>query len=91
MVSMISFQLDGETVRCPPGLTVAGALFRQGCLAIRQTSSSAPRSLFCGMGVCFECAMTIDGRPSVRACVTPVKEGMVVTTQRGPADLGPGS
>ena len=89
---MISFQLDGETVECSPGLTVAGALLQLGNRVIRRTQcDGAARSLFCGMGVCFECAMTIDGRQSVRACITAVAEGMEVKTQRGSArmDLAP--
>ena len=35
------------------------------------------------MGVCFECLVQVDGRPGVRACTTPIVEGMRVETQRG--------
>ena len=43
----------------------------------------APRGVFCGMGVCFDCLVVIDGEPSRRACVTFVTEGMRVETQIG--------
>jgi len=85
---MISFQVDGKAVKCPPGMTVAGALVQIGHPILRVTEiEKGLRSVFCGMGVCFECAMTIDGRSSVRACMTPVTEGMTVMTQRGAAHI----
>ena len=85
---MISFQVDGATVKCAPGMTVAGALVQIGHPILRVTEiRQEPRSMFCGMGVCFECAMIIDGRSSVRACMTPVTEGLKVTMQRGAARI----
>jgi hypothetical protein len=41
---------------------------------------AAPRGLFCGMGVCFDCLVTVDGRSGVRACITAASEGMTVET-----------
>jgi NADH dehydrogenase/NADH:ubiquinone oxidoreductase subunit G len=38
------------------------------------------------MGVGYDCLMVVDGRPNVRACMTPVSDGMRVETQRGPAE-----
>ena len=84
----IEFTLDGEAKRCPEGFTVTGALFHLGRPMSRVTSRlEQPRALFCGMGICCECLMEIDGRPSVRACVTLVKPGMAVVTRRGDAEL----
>ena len=37
--------------------------------------------MFCGIGVCFDCLVTVNGAPKVRACLTPVAEGMIVQTQ----------
>jgi aerobic-type carbon monoxide dehydrogenase small subunit (CoxS/CutS family) len=45
------------------------------------------RGLFCGIGQCTDCVMEVDGVPNVRTCVTPVREGMIVVTQRGSGDL----
>jgi aerobic-type carbon monoxide dehydrogenase small subunit (CoxS/CutS family) len=42
-----------------------------------------PRGLFCGIGVCFDCLVTIDGTPNQRACLVPAHPDMVVTTQLG--------
>ena len=83
------FLLDGERVRCPEGVSVAAAVF----LARRRTTryaprTGAPRGLFCGMGVCFDCVMEIDGRPNTRSCITVVLPGMRVVTQRGAASVG---
>jgi len=47
--------------------------------------TEAPRSLFCGMGVCFDCVMEIDDRAGTRACMTLVRPGMRVVTQSGVA------
>jgi predicted molibdopterin-dependent oxidoreductase YjgC len=42
-----------------------------------------PRGVFCAIGRCTDCIMTVDGTPNVRTCVTPVKDGMIVETQEG--------
>lgn len=52
----------------------------------RNLVSGEPRGPFCGMGVCFECEVTINGRPGVRACQVEVCDGMrVVTTREAPS------
>lgn len=84
----IEFTLDGQTVHCPEGLTVAGALFHLGRLNVRVTARAAvPRSLFCGIGVCCDCLMQIDDRASVRACMTLVQPGMRVVSAQGAATV----
>ena len=45
--------------------------------------TSAPRAPYCMMGVCFECLVEIDGKPSRQACLTPVRDGMVIKRQQG--------
>ena len=86
----VSFVFEGERVSCPEGMTVAGALFH---LRSREMRTSArrhePRSLFCGMGVCFDCVLRIDGVDNVRSCMTPVRPGIVVERQHAEAELGP--
>jgi aerobic-type carbon monoxide dehydrogenase small subunit (CoxS/CutS family) len=51
---------DGVKVEVRPGETIAAALFRAGM---------RPK-YFCGIGVCFACLVTVDGRPAQRACLT---------------------
>jgi len=76
----VTFTFDGESVAGVPGETVAAALWAHGRRAVRRSSEvSEPRALFCNMGICYECLVHVDGR-IVRACVTPVREGMVVAT-----------
>jgi hypothetical protein len=58
---------------------VAAALTAAGVRAWRTTRrQERPRGLFCGIGVCFDCLLTIDGRPAQRACLVPVRDGMIV-------------
>jgi predicted molibdopterin-dependent oxidoreductase YjgC len=81
----VALTVDGEVVQAFPGETVATVLLALGCQTFRQTARlHAPRGLYCGMGVCFDCLVTIDGLPNVRACMTQVRAGMVVETG-GPA------
>lgn len=80
----VTIYLDGKPVRALEGEPIAAALYAAG---IRRTRLSArggePRGPFCMIGVCSECAMTVDGRPNVKTCATPVRDGMRVETPRG--------
>jgi len=79
-----SIKFDDRNVPAAPGQTVAGALWAAGVRSWRMTRDrGAPRGLFCGIGVCFDCLVTIDGVPNQRACVIPVRPGMTVNTQPG--------
>ncbi len=76
--------VDGAPVVAYEGETVAAALLAAGRRALRTTSVRAePRGMYCGIGVCFDCVMTIDGRPNVRACRAAVRDGMRLETQKG--------
>ncbi len=77
----VAVTVDGQAVDAFAGETVATVLLALGRLTFRHTDRlHSPRGLFCGMGVCFDCLVTIDGQPNVRACMTPVQAGMVVET-----------
>ena len=55
-----------------------------GVMAHRYTAKRhEPRGVFCAIGRCTDCVMVVDGKPNVRTCITPLKEGMVVETQYG--------
>ena len=78
----IEIEVDGERVEAFLGETVAGALIAAGRTTFRRTDRSGdPRGLYCGIGVCFDCLVGINGQPRVRACQTPVVPGMRVDTQ----------
>lgn len=77
----ITIIVDGTPVPAYPGETVAGALWATGRRAWRRTRKRGePRGLFCGMGVCFDCLVRVNDGVPVRACITPVADGMVVET-----------
>ena len=85
----IGIRFDGRPLSALPGETVAAALSAAGILAFRRTPSGAPRGLWCGMGACFDCLVTVDGRANQRACLVKVAAGMVVESAPGAAPLAP--
>ncbi len=74
----LTFSFDGRPIEAIEGETIAAALSAAGILAYRTTPSGAPRGLYCGMGACFDCVVTVDARIGQRACMTKVADGMVV-------------
>ncbi|MFJ3230709.1 (2Fe-2S)-binding protein [Streptomyces sp. NPDC086787] len=75
---------DGRSVAALPGQTVAAALWTAGVTAWRHTRREGrPRGVFCGIGVCFDCLVTVNGRPNQRACLVPVRPGDAICTQGG--------
>jgi predicted molibdopterin-dependent oxidoreductase YjgC len=79
----VTVTLDGRAATAHEGETVATVLIAEGSLFTRTTVDGAPRGVFCGMGVCFDCLVVVDGVPNTRACMTPVADGMVVRRQEG--------
>jgi len=55
-----------------------------GVSAFRRSVTGEPRGPLCGMGICFECRVTIDGVPHSRSCQTPCADGMEVRTHAQP-------
>ena len=79
--------VDGVAVTAEEGDTVAAVLVRDGRASWRRTRrGDRPRGLFCGMGACQDCLVTVDGVDGVRACLAPVSPGTVVSTSE--ADRG---
>jgi predicted molibdopterin-dependent oxidoreductase YjgC len=79
-----AMQVDGREIEALPGQTVAAALWQAGVVSWRRTRGEGrPRGVFCGIGVCFDCLVTVNGRPNQRACLVPVCPGDVVHTQEG--------
>ena len=83
----ITFSFDGQPVQALTGETIAAALFAAGHRTQRQTARNSPRGVFCGMGVCYDCLVQVDGKVSQRACLTEVQAGMAVLSQRDDVDL----
>ena len=73
--------VDGRPVSVLPGQTLGAALHAAGIRSWRTTRfGGRPRGLFCGIGVCFDCLITINGRPEQRACLAEATPGDQVTT-----------
>jgi D-hydroxyproline dehydrogenase subunit alpha len=75
----VKIHFDGQAIAALEGETIAAALSAAGIVAFRRTASGAPRGLYCGMGACFDCVVTVDGRVGQRACLTKVADDMLVT------------
>ncbi|HJB09125.1 MAG TPA: (2Fe-2S)-binding protein [Candidatus Brachybacterium merdavium] len=78
----VTITIDGAPLRVPVTRTVAAALLLdQERMAWRSTRrSGSARGLFCGIGVCYDCLATINGRASQRTCLVEVADGMEVST-----------
>ena len=83
----VSFTFDGALVEGRAGEPIAAALIAAGFRVFRTMPKRADaRGGYCMVGRCADCVVVVDGTPNVRACVTPVSEGMHVRTQRGPGE-----
>lgn len=75
---------DGKKLPAVTGEPIAAALLAAGIRILRYTPQKGqPRSIFCGIGRCNDCKMTVNGVPNIRTCITPVEPGMAVEAQRG--------
>lgn len=87
-----SFDFEGREIPIARGATIAAALTAAGEPVLKNTRQGDCRGVFCGMGVCQECLVAVDGKPAQRACMTAARPGMCV--RRSPAlpdlDSSPG-
>ena len=76
--------VDGERVDVLPGQTVAALLIGMGRSSWRDTRRHGrPRGVFCGIGVCFDCLVVVNGVPDVRACQRVLAPGDEIRVQHG--------
>ncbi len=81
---MSRFTFDGTPIEFRPGQSIGAALIAAGIPSWRSTRiGGRPRGLFCGIGVCFDCLVAVDGTPNQRACRVIAADGMTVTSQEG--------
>lgn len=76
----ISFSIDGEVVQAWSGQSVLAAVLLNRALLRKNEFSGEARSGFCMMGACQDCWMWLENGGRVRACTTPLAEGMSVRT-----------
>lgn len=74
-----AIDVNGRPVEAAAAMTVAAALMRAG-LPCRASVTGEPRGPLCAMGICFECAATVDGVPLQRTCQVVCRPGMKVET-----------
>jgi NADPH-dependent 2,4-dienoyl-CoA reductase/sulfur reductase-like enzyme len=83
----VTLDVEGRPVAARVGDTLAAALWVAGITGLRETARGDTRGLFCGMGVCNECLVSVDGRESQRACMTKVTGPHIVRRQGFPVRL----
>lgn len=81
MLSQLSVTINGTPVIVPSGTTVAVAMALAGQVC-RTSVSGERRGPLCGMGICFECRVVVDGNPHVRSCQVVCQQGMEVETAK---------
>jgi predicted molibdopterin-dependent oxidoreductase YjgC len=77
----VTFQFEGRTIQGRHGESLAAALTAAGERMLRLTRDGRGRGIFCGMGVCQECLVEIDGKPGLRACMTKLDRPISVRRQ----------
>ncbi|HEU4806858.1 MAG TPA: (2Fe-2S)-binding protein [Homoserinimonas sp.] len=78
----VTITVDGDQLSGVAGQSIAGVILANERLSFRRTSvHDKPRGVFCGIGVCFDCLVVVDGIEDVRACQRRARDGDVVTTQ----------
>jgi hypothetical protein len=80
MPDRVKLAVNGVTVEVPAGAMVSTAVAMAGVSGYRRSVSGEPRGPLCGMGICFECRVTIDGRAHCRSCQVVCQPGMEVRT-----------
>ena len=81
MPEIVTLLVNGASVKVPEGSAVSAAILIAGTTTFRRSVTGEPRGPLCGMGICFECRVTIDGVAHSRSCQIPCREGMVVRTE----------
>jgi D-hydroxyproline dehydrogenase subunit gamma len=76
----VTIRVNGSPVQARAGVSVAAALLHAG-IPCRTSVRGQPRAPLCGMGICFECAATVDGVPLTRTCQVFCRAGMEIATE----------
>jgi len=88
----LTIQVDGEPVTGIRGQSLAGVILASGTVGFRRTSvGDKPRGVFCGIGVCYDCLVEVNGHRDVRSCQRRASDGDIVRTQYDPLPDAPGT
>ena len=80
MPETVTVIVNGVSVAMPAGSMVSAAILKTGTQVSRRSVTGEPRGPLCGIGICFECRVTIDGEAHCRSCQTVCRNGMDVRT-----------
>lgn len=80
MAEGVKVRINGRDLEVSPGTSVAAAVLMAGVTCLRRSVTGEPRAPLCGMGVCMECRVAIDGVPYCRGCQTLCTPGMEIHT-----------
>ena len=80
MSDEITVFVNGAAVTVAPGTMASAAIAIAGECRCRTSVTGRPRGPLCGMGICFECRVTIDGLPHQRSCRTVCRPDMEIQT-----------
>ena len=79
----VNFTFNGAQYSGEEGQSIAAALLNSGVTSLRSTRFNAePRTIFCGIGICFDCVVKIDGVANQRACVIAITEGAQIESSQ---------
>jgi predicted molibdopterin-dependent oxidoreductase YjgC len=78
----VHITVNGKRIEAYEGEPIAATLIASGVKVFRKTPKlRRPRGMFCAIGRCTDCIMNVNGVPSIRTCVTPVEDGMIIESQ----------
>ncbi|MCG8620167.1 MAG: (2Fe-2S)-binding protein [Desulfobacterales bacterium] len=77
----VSIRVDGLDIAAFEGETIHAVMIAAGIQNFRESSGSGPRGVFCGMGICYDCLVRVNGKDNQRACMTQVEDGMEIDTR----------
>lgn len=79
----VTFTFNGESFKGVEGQSIAAALMATGVRELRKTRfDEEPRLIFCGIGICFDCVVVVDGVANQRACLVEITDGAKIESQK---------
>jgi len=79
----VRFTFNGEPFKGVEGQSISAALMATGVRELRKTRfDGEPRLIFCGIGICFDCVVVVDGVANQRACLVEINDGARIESQK---------
>jgi aerobic-type carbon monoxide dehydrogenase small subunit (CoxS/CutS family) len=79
----VTFTFNGVPFKGIAGQSIAAALMAEGVRELRKTRfGKEPRLIFCGIGICFDCVVVVNGVANQRACLVEITDGAKIESQK---------